>query len=697
MWSLVALALVVSGLFVAVDLVYNQGHLIAPLDDTYIHLQYARQLGAGHFLQYNTGDPMSTGASSLLYVLILGAAWAVGFHGTLLLAFAVGFGMLCFAVTTGCVYSLGHRLVGRATGLAAGLLVALSGPLAWGVTSGMEVGLVALLTTGSVLALVTETPRRRFVVTPVVATLLALARPEGLVFAAALCGAMLWTVGVDVSRHATPWSRGLPWAGYALFPLVAGAAQLVFFRLATGSAAPNGVVAKSWLYQPVLYPTEAAAHMSDAIATLLAVLAGVSTQEYMFPGAVALVVLGLLYLALVRPEWRTLAVAVGVGLGAVVVAESTLVTLIGQHLRYVQPFFPLFLLLAVMGLRGLTLAIAARRVRRLVFAGLFGTALLFSVALLPTWGLRLGAESAVIRGNQVTIANWLRHNIPSGAPIAVNDVGATAYFSGHPIVDLIGLTSDGLAEATRNGPGALYEALRHLPGNRRPAYFSIFDSWSVHDLVDAGVLGTGPIFTFDDKSPPFSQGAVDAMCGGGPTCAVSVYRADWSLAGTGDNPTSPPPGTVRDHLNVGDLASEAAHDYRPHLANIGTQPITLVRTVDLGGGRRVVDSARHIIGGETFTASHLLPGRPVTITARIDAAQPWPDRSTGSRAVAVSVGGTPVGTWDWPGTGNGWREYTFVIPARLVTGPSLGIQIGPLQPLLGPYPDYESFGYWFSQ
>ena len=55
--------------------------LSAPLDDTFIHLQYARQIGQGKWLSYNDGDRPSSGASSLLYVVVLGGAHFVGFSG----------------------------------------------------------------------------------------------------------------------------------------------------------------------------------------------------------------------------------------------------------------------------------------------------------------------------------------------------------------------------------------------------------------------------------------------------------------------------------------------------------------------------------------------------------------------------------------------------------------------------------------
>ena len=100
----VALALLVGSLFVGSNLYYNRAQLSsddkltlsAPLDDTFIHLQYARQIGQGQWLSYNDGDRPSSGASSLLYVLVLGGAHFVGFSSHKLLAFAIilGAGLL---------------------------------------------------------------------------------------------------------------------------------------------------------------------------------------------------------------------------------------------------------------------------------------------------------------------------------------------------------------------------------------------------------------------------------------------------------------------------------------------------------------------------------------------------------------------------------------------------------------------------
>src|SRR5262249_13773441 len=47
------------------------GHSAAPLDDAYIHFQYARAIAEGHPLRFQAGEPISSGATSLLWPAIL--------------------------------------------------------------------------------------------------------------------------------------------------------------------------------------------------------------------------------------------------------------------------------------------------------------------------------------------------------------------------------------------------------------------------------------------------------------------------------------------------------------------------------------------------------------------------------------------------------------------------------------------------
>ncbi|HEY6422226.1 MAG TPA: hypothetical protein VIY28_03050 [Pseudonocardiaceae bacterium] len=690
-----AFAFLLGAAFVVVDLTYNQGKLIAPLDDAYIHLQYGSQLGQGRLFQYNTGDPISAGASSLLYAVVLGVAYAAGFQGKLLLPFAVGFGVLCFSLTASCVYALGRRLAGTQVGVWSGLLVALSGPLLWGATSGMEIGLVALLVVASLLLFTREAPLGRFTFTPILAALLALARPEGLIFAAALSGAMCWTIFGRIRRRRCARTTGLARVAWSLLPLAAGTGQLLFYKLATGSMVANGVQSKSLLYdRPVFYPTEFIDRAAVNLRGFLEVFGGLSTHEFTFPGAIFFVVLGVFCLVTRSSAWRPLVVAVTAGLVAVMVSVSTLVSAHAHNLRYMQPFMPVFILLSVAGVCGLLGAVRIGNSQRTVAHGLLATVLVFSLISLPTWALRLGQEAATIRETDVSVGNWINGNLPPDATVGVKDVGAVKYFSNHRVVDLIGLTTNGLAHASNNGIGTLYEVLRHMPVQQRPDYFAAYDTGPgplIDDLRDSGVLGSSPLMTFDVKSPlPANSGLIV------PFVQLGIYRADWSLAGTGDQAKTP--GTVRDYLNVGDLASERAHSYRPEPAQVGMQPTSMVKRVSLPDGRQVIDSGRSIIGGERFAAHGLAPGRPLIITSRADVTEVLTeDQARGLPDLLVLANGVPAGIWHRPNTGKIWDESSFTIPGALVTGPSVELELAPPRPLLSPYPEYKSFGYWFSQ
>src|SRR5215203_5793768 len=256
-----ALAVLVGCLFVGTNLYYNRADLSdngvnisAPLDDTFIHLQYGRQIGEGQWFRYNDGDPVSTGASSFLYVLVLGAAHFLGISGAQLLGFAIilGAGLLVVAALLG--YRLGRTLGGERAGLWSGALIAANGAFGWGATSGMEVALFSVLILATLVAFVRELSSGRFVLTPILAALTALTRPEGLLFAVVITGAVVFVLLRELRKIRPDSLRGTMAAVlYALMPIGAGLAQQLFYTIATGSSVQNGVVAKSLLYEPVFY------------------------------------------------------------------------------------------------------------------------------------------------------------------------------------------------------------------------------------------------------------------------------------------------------------------------------------------------------------------------------------------------------------------------------------------------------------
>src|SRR5258708_2913866 len=118
---------------------------IMPLDDVYIHFQYARVLAEGHPLRYNPDQPPTSGATSLIYPVIL----AVGYWLTdkRLEWWSLAIGVVCWMLSAWLVYRIAAReddVSSRRVALVVAVAFALSGPLDWAFISGMETGLVIL-------------------------------------------------------------------------------------------------------------------------------------------------------------------------------------------------------------------------------------------------------------------------------------------------------------------------------------------------------------------------------------------------------------------------------------------------------------------------------------------------------------------------------------------------------------------------
>src|SRR5215203_5606201 len=343
-----ALAVLVGCLFVGSNLYYNWGNLSdnglnisAPLDDTFIHLQYGRQIGEGEWFRYNDGDPVSSGASSLLYVLLLGGAHFVGFSGASLLGFAIILGAGLFVLAALLGYTLGRRLAGERAGLWSGALIAANGAFCWGATSGMEVALFSVLILGTLLAFLRELSSGRFLFTPILAALTALTRPEGLLFALVITGAVVFVLLRDLRKSRPDALRRSVAVLYAFLPIAAGAAQYLFYRAASGYGVQNGVLAKSLLYEPIFYPTMFLDEVfSNLTEITLKVLMGLEPENYLFPGALFFSILGVWYLAFKDTRHRAFAVISGPALSLAISSTATLGTWGWHYHRYLLPFFP---------------------------------------------------------------------------------------------------------------------------------------------------------------------------------------------------------------------------------------------------------------------------------------------------------------------------------------------------------------------
>jgi len=85
----------VCGLFRESMLVQTTGQYSAPLDDVWIHFDYARAAARGYPLQWSEGNGVSSGNTSLLYPFVLAVGWWAGLRDERLMAWALVVAFVC--------------------------------------------------------------------------------------------------------------------------------------------------------------------------------------------------------------------------------------------------------------------------------------------------------------------------------------------------------------------------------------------------------------------------------------------------------------------------------------------------------------------------------------------------------------------------------------------------------------------------
>lgn len=179
--------LIAAGVFVAADIAYNR-LAVPPLDDTYIHFQYAKQIARGFFFRYFDGDPVSTGATSFIYPILLAPFWRLGLRGTSLIWAAHFLNFLGLMASMTFVYATLRRVLQRDNLFAwlGGLLVGMNGWYLWGVTSGMAIGITSCALAGVLYSLTLYIQEGRRWPLAVAVAFLSASRPEGLVMSYAV-------------------------------------------------------------------------------------------------------------------------------------------------------------------------------------------------------------------------------------------------------------------------------------------------------------------------------------------------------------------------------------------------------------------------------------------------------------------------------------------------------------------------------
>ena len=208
-------------------------------DDSLISLRYAERLVDGHGLTWTNGTPVE-GYSNLLWVLLLSAAHALG--ADLVVAarvLGVASALGAIAVVVWWSRSAGRRSI--VPGVAAGVGMALTGPLVVWAIGGLEQPLLAVLLSGATVLVLgqlgrTDPSLRTLLYAGTLYGLLCLTRPDGLIVPAVAC-VFLLVANWRGSRWKAPLTLGV-------VPAICVIGQEIFRLAYYRSWVPNTAYAK---------------------------------------------------------------------------------------------------------------------------------------------------------------------------------------------------------------------------------------------------------------------------------------------------------------------------------------------------------------------------------------------------------------------------------------------------------------------
>ncbi len=667
-----ACVLYVAAVFYGAMLAQTRGQWSAPLDDVFIHFDYARATARGFPFQWSEGNGFSSGNTSLAYPFVLSIGWLAGWKGLDLMRFAAI--VACLSLVGFFVAS--SRLVGGlgrgAKYLAPPVLLSL-GALDWSLFSGMENAFhlatwgAALVTTLDLAGACRGRTERDFGRAPpslerlawragAANALLFLTRPESFVCVAAFAAYV-----VIAARRRRGLRRGLALAARLAIPgAIAAALQIGANRIFTGEWSQAGAITKLVISNPYMTAQE----KWDEYWFLVKYVRERLTEHHFtsdkdqYPWLVVWVAL----VPLLDKRTRGLALLIW----AQIALWLYLVALNGQvrwqNERYTMPAVAWLFLLAAAGLAVILSRFGASIAGRAFWLARAGLAA-WICSTFVTW------QAANFRDQVWFFARACRNirdqHMVAGKRLAalgprrvlVGDAGALLYVSDRAGLDFIGLGGYHdlpFARAGVHGLGASLELIERMPAGDRPDAMAIYPSWW-------GDLPT----LFGQRLEAFPV-LGNVICGGAEKV---LYRADWSALDPVGAPRSLARGEgVVDEVDVADLVSERDHGYafpRPQAGFVELR----VLSDPADRARDLFDAGRVIPEGRTESLRLATPAGPGRLAVRTAAAHP--------ARVEVRSAGKLLGTIAVEPDRRGWSEPSIALPAG--QGDRVDLELTPVE------------------
>ncbi len=685
-WIILGAGMLVSFLYLVAMLFYTDGHLSLPASKAFYQFQYAKQLAAGEFFRYSSGDTSSTGAGGLLYSLLLMPAFVLGIKGAGIIVYAFFSGLLLLLLSAGLLFLIGQQVANKETGLLAAFLFLLNGPILWTYLGGTEVLLFSTLILLTIYCFLRAINTNKYIGVMIFASLLALVRFEGIVLVWLLT--MVFFINLIAFKQ-IDFSKGI----MAIIPAAIGGFHLCLNFLFTGNFLPNTIHSESILFQANTPLPEIIGQACRYFFFLSKdIFSGFSgeffninnpdqgqTSVYFPPFALFFGLIGLSLAAkeAISKHLGTVSLTFLWFFGGILLSSF----LYPAHTLWniaVIPYYPIFIILVAIGTYQFSQAIAAlipkttASSNKEIFYGFSCFFLLFSLCSTVCFSVIYGKSCYNTYYHEITMGKMINEKFPPDAVIATKGMSPLAYFGERRFVDISGIGSNGLAASFRHGAGSIFEALESR--DVYPQFFILPENEL--GLEQSGLLGkrvySSKMVSIEQISPLVVYEAEKAWLHKGDSCVSVLNELDgWLLI---------------DSLDVADLVDEKTHNYRfwetEHKPGAISYALKLPFLKESDQEKVVADGGRVLSGGEEM----VIKTRPSTNMKMIV-------RHKGKFNIQVMVNNKHKKAWkEDRGNDNVWTEAVLDIPAEWVTMERTRINI-----LTMDKAEYFPAHYWFYQ
>ena len=432
---------VLTGLFFLFIAKTQNGYFCFPLDDSWIHLTFARNIVEYGSFSYYKNQLATSGSTSPLYTFILAGFYFFS-KNEFIISYIIGISSLALAFFFMFKLAKLHFASAKWLAVLCALLLAIQPIVNLIAVSGMETTMFIALVVISLY----NYKKKNWTALGISLGLLLWCRPDGLVLWAAILADYFIVMVLENSKRSKKEERISARELITPFSIAAGIAigYFLFNYFLSGSLLPNTYRAKLEIHKYSLrteflqrdlfkYYTapEFVMYFVPFLLSVIIIINGIIRKKYNEYSVYFIFPAGLIFI-----YWLLLPYSSSFG-------------------RYLMPIIPCYIILAVYGVRVVSEFISTKfrspTPGNFLLAGYIAASVILCIIYLNNISDLYTDSCKYYQDRHVTAGNWINRNTPPEAVVATHDIGAIEFYGKRKLVDMVGLISPEIIDNMKAG------------------------------------------------------------------------------------------------------------------------------------------------------------------------------------------------------------------------------------------------------